>query len=426
MFKKLLTAIISLSITLGQAGALSAADVYLSLSSHAVRSAIGIAGFYPVTPTDEESNSGRQVQSVVKDDLLFSRYFNLAEGGQAYTGKEDDIKSWGALGVSVVLAGSIKVEGKKIKLTARLFDTATAQPVFEQDFEAELTAYRFLAHSVSDEIIKRITGENGIAHTRIVFSNNKTGSKELYVVDYDGYDLRRITNDNSIDILPQWSNNGDEIIFTTYRFGNPDLYGVSPLTGRRRAISTEQGLNVSASFSPDGEEIVLTKSIGACPNLFLLDKTGKLLEQLTSGTGIKTSASFAPNGNEIIFITDSPGYPQMEIMDIKGGGTRMIYTDGIVDSPEWSPRGDKIAFSMRHERQDYDIYIYDLATADTMRLTEQEGTNENPSWSPDGRFVVFSSTRSSKRELYIMALDGSGVRKLVTMQGSSSTPSWSR
>ena len=412
-------------IAISQCHGLGAVDIYLSLSSHAARSALGVGGFYPLTPTIDESNIGRQVQSVVTDDLLFSRYFNIAEGGQAYNGKESDIKAWAALGVSVVLAGSVRIEGEKLKLTARLFDAGTAQEVFKIDLESDIASYRHLAHSVSDEIIKHITGENGIAHSKIVFSNNKTGSKELYVVDYDGYGLKRITSDQSIDILPKWSNSGDEIVFTTYRYGNPDLYAVSSTTGRRRAVSTEQGLNVSASFSPDGEKIVLTRSGGAYPNLFLLDKTGKLLEQLTSGTSIKTSACFAPNGKEIVFINDSPGYPQMEIMDLDGGNKRMLYTDGIADSPAWSPRGDKIVFSMRQGRQNYDIYIYDLSSANIARLTQNEGTNENPSWSPDGRFVVFSSTRSSKRELYIMALDGSGARKLVTMQGSSSTPSWS-
>ena len=425
LFKKVLPAVLSLVLVLGQARGLCAADVYLSLSSQANRTAIGIGGFYPLTPTVDESNIGRQVQSVVTDDLLFSRYFNLAEGGQSYTGKEDDIRSWSSLGVNIVLAGSVKIDGQKIILTARLFDTGSAQPVFEKDFVAEVAAYRYLAHSVSDEIIRRITGENGIAHTRIVFSNDKTGSKELYVVDYDGYNLKRITNDNSIDILPRWSNGSDEVLFTTYRFGNPDLYAVSPVTGRRRAISIEQGLNAAACFSPDGEKIVLTRSRGSYPNLFLIDKTGALLRQLTSGANIETSASFAPNGKEIVFVTDSPGYPQMEIMDIEGGNIRMIFTEGVVDSPAWSPRGDKIAFSMRHGRQDYDIYIYDLSTAKNTRLTQNEGSNENPSWSPDGRFVVFSSRRSSKRELFVMALDGSGLRKIVTMQGSSSTPSWS-
>ena len=409
----------------GQATILPAVDIYLSLSSHAMRSAIGIGGFYPLTPSVEEAKIGRQIQGVITDDLLFSRYFNVAEGGPQYSGKNEEIKAWSTLAVSVLAAGNIKLKGKKLNLTAKLFDVENSQVIFEKAFSGDVSDYRYLAHAISDEIVKHITGENGIAHSKIVFSNNRTGNKELYLVDYDGYNLRKLTNDESIDILPKWSPKGDEIIFTTYRYGNPDLYAISTLTGRCRAVSTHQGINTSASFSPDGETIALTESRGATPNLFLIDKTGKFLKRLTLGSDISTSPSFAPNGKEIIFVSDAPGYPQLEMMDIDVGSIKTIYTDGIVDSPAWSPRGDKIAFVMRLGRQDYDAYVYDLASTNISRLTQQEGSNENPSWSSDGRFLVFSSNRSSKRELYVMAVDGSGARKLVTMEGDSSTPSWS-
>ncbi|MDD5102453.1 MAG: hypothetical protein PHH62_05675, partial [Endomicrobiaceae bacterium] len=61
-----------------------------------------------------------------------------------------------------------------------------------------------------------------------------------------------------------------------------------------------------------------------------------------------------------------------------------------------------------------------------IRLTEEQGNNENPCWSQDGRFIVFSSTHSGKSEIYIMGLDGSGIRKLADIPESSFTPSWSQ
>jgi TolB protein len=112
-------------------------------------------------------------------------------------------------------------------------------------------------------------------------------------------------------------------------------------------------------------------------------------------------------------------------MGLDGANERKLPTDGYCDSPCWSPRGDKIVFSQRQGRDNYDIYIYDLATTRVARLTQGQGTNENPVWSPDGRFIVFSSTRSGRKELYIIAADGSGARKLTDQPGNSATPSWS-
>jgi TolB protein len=146
---------------------------------------------------------------------------------------------------------------------------------------------------------------------------------------------------------------------------------------------------------------------------------------MTEGSNIDTSPSFAPNGQEIVFISDRPGHPQLYIMNIDGGNMRRLTTDGPSDSPAWSPRGDKIVFTMRQPRGNYDLYVYDLPTSKITKITNNQRNNENPTWSPDGRFVVFSSTRSGKNEIYIMAIDGSGTRKLAEIPGNSYTPSWS-
>ena len=80
---------------------------------------------------------------------------------------------------------------------------------------------------------------------------------------------------------------------------------------------------------------------------------------------------------------------------------------------------------MKHEKY-FDIFSYDLPKQKIIRLTEGQGNNENPTWSQDGRFLAFASTRSGKSEIYIMGMDGTGVRKLVEMRGESFTPSWSQ
>ncbi len=109
-------------------------------------------------------------------------------------------------------------------------------------------------------------------------------------------------------------------------------------------------------------------------------------------------------------------------MGLEGGNVRRLPPRGYCDSPAWSPRGDRIVFSMREGRGGYDLYVFELATSRITRLTQEEGTNENPSWSPDGRFIVFSSSRSGRNELYIIGADGSGARKLGEIAGNSTMP----
>ena len=407
--------------------ALNATDVYLRLMAHGQRVDVGVAGFVPASPTMDESKYARQIQEILRYDLLFARYFNILDEGPLYTGKDEEIKSWADQGADMLVCGKISINLKNIEVDVQLFDTESRQIIWEKTFTGTTGDWRRLAHEINDELIMRITGERGIAHTRIVFSNNVSGSKELYTIDYDGGNLMRMTDDKSINLLPCWSPDGKEIVYTTYRFGNPDLCGISCNADRRRVISQRQGLNTAASFSPDGNTIALTISRGKTPALYLIKRSGEIIRQLTFGNAAATSPSFAPNSREIAYISDDPGYPQLYIMNIEGGNNRRLPARGYCDSPAWSPRGDRIVFTMRQGRGDnrYDLYVYALAEGTISRLTQNEGDNENPSWSPDGRFIVFSSTRSGRSQLYIAAADGSGARKLGSIPGNSSTPDWS-
>ena len=415
----------SVVFILGLSTTAYSSDIYLGLTAHGNRMELGMAGFVPVDGTVEEAKYGRLIQDVLRNDLLFSRYFNLIEDGPLYTGKDTELVDWQDKGANVLVCGKISLSGRSIELTGQLFDVYGKSIIWEKVFKGDIDDIRAIAHELNDDMIFRFTGEKGIAHTKIAFTNNGTGSKELYVIDYDGYNPRRITDDRSINILPKWSPDGKEILFTTYKYGNPDLYSISPTGGSRKAVSTRQGLNTAGSFSPDGKQIALTLSRGDFPNIYILGRDGRQDRQLTFGRAIATSPYFAPNGKEIVFVCDRPGYPQLYIMNLDGGNMRRLTTQGFCDSPCWSPRGDKIAFSQRvDDRNGYEIFMYDLNTLKSIRLTFNPGNDENPSFSPDGRFVVFTSTKAGKKEIHVMAIDGSGLRKIGDLPGSSTTPSW--
>jgi TolB protein len=403
-------------------------DVYLSLSSTAKRSDIGVDKFFVVAGKNENSfKYAKILQNIIENDLILCRYFNVIknESEDLSTQEQEKLFNWEKRGVSTLVCATVAIESEDIILNIKMLDVGTGETIWKQEYRDKIFQTRYLAHQASDEIIKRFTGEIGMSTSKIVFVNDSTRFKELYMIDYDGYNLRRLTRDKKINILPKWSPNGEQIIYTSYLYRNPDLFSLNLAKNKRSIISKYQGLNVTGSFFPDGEKIILTLSRGKFPNLYLININGEVIQKMTSGPYIDTSPSVSPSGQEIVFISDRAGYPQLYLMGIDGGNVRRLTTSGFCDSPAWSPRGDKIVFTMRKSKGNYDLYIYDLPTTKIMQLTNNQKRNENPTWSPDGRFVVFSSTRSGKSEVYIMAIDGSGVRKLVEMPGSSYTPSWS-
>jgi len=426
--------------------ALSASDVYLKLAAQGSRVDIGVAGFAVVFSSGPERKkmdgssildfqNARQINSIIRDDLVFTRMFNIVEGGPLFTGRKEELDYWSRLNTDIIFCGEYRagagVKGTDIEIVARLLDVESGgAEIWSSVFKYESGGnIRRIAHRISDEVILRLTGERGIASTKIVFSNDSTGNKEIYTIDYDGKGLVRLTNERSIAILPRFSPDGKEIIYTTYRFGNPDLYAIDTRTLARRAVSTVQGLNTAAVFSPDSENILLTQSRGGSPNLYLISRRdGTLIKRLTNfRAGIDTSPSFSPTGDQIAFISNRAGYPQVYIMNSDGGNIRRISAPGNCDSPAWSPRGDRIAFSQFTALDGkYDIYVYEIARGKISRLTFQDdGNNENPTWSPDGRYIAFISTRNGKRELFRMFGDGSSPARIADIPGRCFTPHWS-
>ncbi|WP_372520732.1 hypothetical protein [Candidatus Ruminimicrobiellum ovillum] len=401
-------------------------DVYLSLSGTANRASIGLSEFVPVNGFFEEMNLSKDFKDTLESDLILSRHFNVAVANSSYKFDLDSqFAYWMDKGVSVLVTGSISIiEQTKLVVGVKLYDIESQQLIWEDKYSGSVKSYRYLAHKINDEIVRRFTGEEGIACSKIAFINNSTKFKEIYVVDYDGYNLRRLTKDNRLNVLPKWAPGSPQIIYTSYLYNNPDLFVLDIAKNKRKALSTIQGLNSPTSFSPDKKVLVATLSRGVYPNLYLLDNTGVVLRRLTEGKYIDTSPSFSPSGKEIVFISDRAGYPQIYIMDVDGANLRRLSTKGNCDSPTWSPKGDKIAFTMKYDGN-FDIFLYDLPKQKIIRLTENQKNNENPTWSQDGRFIAFASNRSGRSEIYIMGIDGTGVRKLVETRGESFTPSWS-
>ena len=120
--------------------------------------------------------------------------------------------------------------------------------LLEKFYQGEPRAMRRAAHLFSDDVVLRITGRKGIAHSKIAFSNNVSGSKEIYVVDYDGENLVKLTSDRSIALLPRWSQDASRIYYTTYRYGNPDMFEIDLKAGKIRPFTIFQGLNITGGF----------------------------------------------------------------------------------------------------------------------------------------------------------------------------------
>jgi len=403
-----------------------AAEVYLGLQAYGGTGkalGVGIAPFASPSSDSESASMAGTIRSVMREDILFTRLFSVTEGGPLVGDKLDSM-AWSGLGAQVVVTGTVKADGPDVHLECRIYDVSSGKILWGKEGTGPKLNARRLAHLMSDQITFQLSGQPGIAHTRIAFVNNHTGKKEIYVMDYDGANVRQLTRLHSITLLPKWSPDGKWIAFNSYKAGNPDAYLMDSDGGNIQDLSNRQGLNTSPNWSPDGKTLALTMSRGGDPELYLIERSGRIVRRLTYSPGVDTSPSFSPNGQQIVFISDRAGTPELYVMDITGANIQRLTYGQWVDAPAWSPRGDGIAYERQRSQGRYDVYMIDSAGKNNHVISEAGARNENPTWSPDGRFLAYASDRDGTGKICTMGADGDSPHCVSALGGESFTPSW--
>ncbi len=386
-------------------------EVFLRLTDYAGGKTNLIIEPFNVQGTPDFGTKVKNIESIIRYDLDYSLYFDIYSDTNAL--KENPKKS------GVIL----RAEAKEPNLVIRLIDFETKQKIGE--VSSPITdELRHFSHSLSNNIIETLTGEKGIATTKIVFSFRSGPGKELAMIDYDGYNFTQLTKNNNFNLFPCWAPDGNRVLYSTYIKDrlNLNLFDLNKKT--LTIISTHAGLNYAPDWSPDGTKIALTLTKDGNAEIYLLDLETKQLSRLTNNRSIDCSPAFSPNSREIAFVSDRSGSPQIYIMDIYGGNVRRLTFHGDYNtSPAWSPKGDLITYVSRQSDYAQQICVTDPNDFQPIQLTF-EGNNEEPSWSPDGLHIAFISNRTGKYELWTMNWDGTRQRKLT--QGLVTyAPSWS-
>jgi len=389
---------------------------------------------YPVAiaPAMGEPAAGKAVLEVLGADLERSNLFKVLDPASflADPTREGtavaaiDFGKWTTVGAAALVKAIARIEGDEVKVEFHLFDTARASEVLHGSYSAKVAGLRQIAHRFADDVVRFFTQEPGVFQTRIAYVRETEGGKQIVVADSDGANAQALTG-ASINILPAWTPDGRLIAFTTFRDGAAHVYTVDTASRAIRPLVLMGDFATGASYAPDGLRFTFSSSLEDNTDVYLSQADGSAGRKLTNDRGIDISAGWSPDGKQLCFVSDRAGAPHLYLMSPDGTGQRRLTFRGNYNQePAWSPRGDLIAFSGRDEKRVFDIYTVAVASGEIKRLTTAAGTNEKPSWSPNGRFVLFSSTRSGKRQLWVMAPDGSNQRQLTEEQRGASDPAW--
>ncbi|HEX9759026.1 MAG TPA: Tol-Pal system beta propeller repeat protein TolB [Nitrospiria bacterium] len=405
------------------------AEVFMGITkSESEKIPFGILGFEVQESLRLEGTTAR---GILEADLRRSHFFRVIDlPGMRFQGEqnrahEDLVREIRGVGADAFVWARLGLNGEDVVLEAHVYDAFKGKVVLSKRYSGQRKFFRAVVHRLSDDIVYHYTGEKGFAQTTIAYVSNLSGVKEVFLIDYDGYNPRRITGDQSIVLSPRWSPDGKWITYTSFRDGNPDLFVIDLVTSRRWKMAGFPGLNISPAWNPSGSFLAFASSKDGNTELYLLNREGKNLKRITFNSSTDLSPTWSPSGNAMVFTSDRGGSPQLYLMNADGSNVhRLTFTGSYNSSPSWSPSGEWIAYTCRVDRF-FHICLISPDGLKEVQITEGAWDDENPSWAPDGRHLVFGSNREGPFNLYFMGAKGTDLERLTFNGADNMNPAWS-
>lgn len=241
---------------------------------------------------------------------------------------------------------------------------------------------------------------------------------EIYSINPDGSDEKRLTDHPAIDMHPFWSPDGKKIGFTSQRdinlenpnILNPEVYVMDPDGRNEKRLTNHPAEDWGNSWSHDGKKILLTSDRSGNWDVYSMNVDGTGLNNLTKHSAWDMDPDWSPDSSKIVFASNRGGTYASDfriyVMNADGSDVKKLMDDEhICIYPRWSPDGTKIAF-MSERDENWDIYSINVDGTGLKKLTKSPFMDLYPDWSPDGKEIVFMSDRDGNSEIYVMRAEG--------------------
>lgn len=361
---------------------------------------------------DVQSRAQR-LEQIVLSDLQFTGYFDIHR-------EEPETAGMPAGATAVCVRGKVMRDATGISFEGTITDLASNDFMGGKKYRVTDAEIRKVAHHFSDEVVRLVTGNRGMASSQLVYTRRVGDKWELVVSDYDGYNPRALVRQTAPLLSPRWMDGNQAVVYTTFRDGKADLFVRYIAQAKSKPLATYRGTNTAPEWSQKQGLLLAALSKDGNTEIYSLDRAGQVRGRLTHNRAIDTSPSWAPSGSSVAFLSDRSGTPQLYVMDRDGGNVRRLtFTGGYNASPAWSPRGDLIAFSTRMGAE------FQLATItpdgrDGRLITKDAWSYEDARWGADGRHLVCTA-RGRDETVSVVDIVTGGRRILA--QGSD--PDWS-
>ncbi len=262
---------------------------------------------------------------------------------------------------------------------------------------------------------------------QVVFFSTRTGSAELFRMDYDGSNPVQLTDNQYLEIEPDWSPDGSKIAYVSDQSGQSEIH-VMDSDGTNQVQLTHQGDCQMPQWSPDGSQIAFSGREDANLVIYTMTAAG---EDVTVVTPPEVSAympSWSPDGTRIAYLSASADPVGVYAVDLDGNPPQLLFGNVLPRSMAWSPDGRWLALSLMiyPPCSTADIYLLDLISHALPRLTYCDRDYLDLDWFPGGNFLIFhaDSNSSTGLDIYTMTWTGEMLQNITDAVGTDAMADW--
>ncbi|MCY4478475.1 MAG: Tol-Pal system protein TolB, partial [Rhodospirillales bacterium] len=254
---------------------------------------------------EADAEVGRKITQVITRNLERSGLFRAIDpaafiSDPSGTKARPRFPDWRIINAQALVTGRV-VPGDpgRLMIEFRLWDVFAEQQLVGLKLSGSSEAWRPIAHTMSDKIYERLTGESGYFHTRVVYIA-ETGPpdkriKRLAIMDQDGHNLRYLSDGRHLVLTPRFSPTAQEITYLSYERGVPKVYLRHIDTGQQELLGDFPGMTFAPRFSPDGNFVVMTLAQGGNSEIYEMDLRSRGTRRLTNNPAIETAPCYSPD-----------------------------------------------------------------------------------------------------------------------------------
>lgn len=389
-----------------------------------------------------------ELTEILRNDFAFYKHkfetVDFSDKGKSFS--SPDLAKWKASGITYFVASSISSFGSSLEAKYKVYSVQGQKELLAQTFKVSKSNLRGDTHRIADAIYRSVTGKPSVFNSKVAFlsdrSSGKETEKELYLMDFDGRRVEKLTNFNSIVLSPAISPDNSKIMFSLIAsrkeisrkkvrtIKNIDLKVYNMATKTFSTISDKPGINSGAVFGTRDNSVFLTLTMSGNADIYEMSVPGGNLRKVTTNRADDVDPSVSRDGL-MSFLSNRAGRAHIYTMDPYGTEKdvkRISFVGQFNATPRFSPDGKEIVFTSWVDNG-FDLYRIDSQGNNLVRLTKEFGSNEEPVFSPDGEFIVFTSKRvvsrkKSVQDIYIMNREGEILGQLTQDFGRCFSPVW--